>query len=278
VFTVVVANPKGGAGKTTVATNLAGYLAGKHQRVMILDMDRQRSATRWLARRPRGFPEVRGALPDAEGSAIRDYRPQWLIIDAPAALHGAALAELVRRADAVLVPVSTSTFDFEATADFLAELATLKPVKEGRRALAIVGSRVDGRTVAAADLDAFLAPLALDVLAAEWPLARAFDAMFCANMIHISPWATCGALMRGAARHLGTSGLLILYGPFLVAGIETAPGNLAFDADLRARDPQWGLRRSVDVDAEAARAGLHRVQRHAMPANNLTLVYRRDPG
>jgi len=164
VFTVVVANPKGGAGKTTVATNLAGYLAGKHQRVMILDMDRQRSATRWLARRPRGFPEVRGALPDAEGSAIRDYRPQWLIIDAPAALHGAALAELVRRADAVLVPVSTSTFDFEATADFLAELATLKPVKEGRRALAIVGSRVDGRTVAAADLDAFLAPLALDVL------------------------------------------------------------------------------------------------------------------
>lgn len=164
MFTILVANPKGGAGKTTIATNLAGYLAGKHQRVVILDMDRQRSSARWLSRRPRGFPEVRGALPDTDKQIIRDYAPQWLIVDAPAGVHGAELAALVKSADAVLVPVSTSTFDFEATADFLAELSALKPVKEGRRALAIIGSKVDSRTVAAADLDAFLAPLSLDVL------------------------------------------------------------------------------------------------------------------
>jgi chromosome partitioning protein len=164
MFTILVANPKGGAGKTTVATNLAAYLAGKRQRVVIMDMDRQRSAARWLSRRPRGFPEVRGALPDTDAKVIRDYAPQWLIIDAPAGLHGAALVDLVKTADAVLVPVSTSAFDFEATADFIAELATIKPIKEGKRALAIIGSKVDGRTIAASDLDAFLAPLSLDVL------------------------------------------------------------------------------------------------------------------
>jgi chromosome partitioning protein len=164
MFTILVANPKGGAGKTTIATNLAAYLAGKRQRVVVMDMDRQRSAARWLSRRPRGFPEVRGALPDTDHKVIRDYAPQWMIIDAPAGLHGAALVDLVKTADAVLVPVSTSAFDFEATADFVTELSSIKPVKEGKRALAIVGSKVDGRTVAASDLDAFLAPLSLDVL------------------------------------------------------------------------------------------------------------------
>ncbi len=164
MFTVLVANPKGGAGKTTIATNLAGYLAGKRQRVVILDMDRQRSAARWLSRRPRGFPEIRGALADTHPHIIRDYAPQWLIVDAAAAVHGAQLQAFVKLADAVLVPVATSAFDFEATADFLAELNALKPVKEGTRPLAVIGSRVDGRTVAAADLDGFLSPLSLDVL------------------------------------------------------------------------------------------------------------------
>jgi chromosome partitioning protein len=164
MFTILVANPKGGAGKTTIATNLAAYLAGKRQRVVIKDMDRQRSAARWLSRRPRGFPEVRGALPDTDPKVINDYAPQWLVIDAPAGLHDQALAALVREADAVLVPVAPSSFDFEATADFLAELSALKPVKEGKRPVAIVGSRVDSRTIAASNLDEFLAPLSLDVL------------------------------------------------------------------------------------------------------------------
>ncbi|TAG65019.1 MAG: ParA family protein [Burkholderiales bacterium] len=164
MFSILVVNPKGGAGKTTIATNLAGYLAGKRQRVVIKDMDRQRSAARWLARRPRGFPEIRGALPDTDPKIVADYAPQWLIIDAPAGVHDKALAELVRDADAVIVPVATSVFDFEATSDFLAELATLKPVKDGKRAIAVIGSRVDSRTVAASDLDAFLEPLSIDVV------------------------------------------------------------------------------------------------------------------
>ncbi len=164
MFTILVANPKGGAGKTTIATNLAAYIAGKRQRVVIMDMDRQRSAARWLSRRPRGFPEVRGALPDTDAKIIRDYAPQWMVIDAPAGLHGEALIDLVKSADAVLVPVSTSAFDFEATADFMTELASIRPVKDGKRAIAILGSKVDGRTIAASDLDAFLAPLSLDVL------------------------------------------------------------------------------------------------------------------
>jgi chromosome partitioning protein len=167
MFTVLVANTKGGAGKTTIATNLAGFLAGKRQRVVILDMDRQRSAARWLSRRPRGFPEIRGALPDTDPKVIREYAPQWLIVDAPAGVHGAQLQALVKLADAILVPVATSAFDFEATADFVAELAALKPTKALHSALqpiAVVGSKVDGRTVAASDLDGFLAPLSLDVL------------------------------------------------------------------------------------------------------------------
>jgi chromosome partitioning protein len=164
MFTILVANPKGGAGKTTIATNLAAYLAGKRQRVVIKDMDRQRSAARWLARRPRGFPEVRGALPDTDPKIIDDYAPQWMVIDAPAGLHDQSLAALVREADAVLVPVAPSTFDFEATADFLTELSARKPVKDGKRPIAIVGSRVDSRTIAASNLDQFLEPLSLDVL------------------------------------------------------------------------------------------------------------------
>jgi chromosome partitioning protein len=164
MFTILVANPKGGAGKTTIATNLAAYLAGKRQRVVIKDMDRQRSSARWLSRRPRGFPEVRGALHDTDPKIVADYDPQWLVIDAAAGLHDAALADLVKQADAVLVPVAPSTFDFEATADFLTELAALKPVKDGKRPIAIVGSRVDNRTIAASNLDEFLEPLSLDVL------------------------------------------------------------------------------------------------------------------
>lgn len=117
----------------------------------------------------------------------------------------------------------------------------------------------------------------LDVLAAPpAPMPGApFDAVFCANLIHIAPWAVCGALMRLAARDLALDGALVLYGPFIEDDVPTAPGNAAFDADLRARNAQWGLRRLAAVDAEAEAAGLFRVQRHAMPANNLTLVFRR---
>ena len=116
-------------------------------------------------------------------------------------------------------------------------------------------------------------PIVLDVLAPSWPGVPAqVDAVFCANLIHISPWPTCAALMQGAARHLAPQGRLLIYGPFLVDGEPTAPGNQAFDADLRARNPAWGLRRLADVQLEAEAAGLVLRERVAMPANNLMLV------
>ncbi len=107
-------------------------------------------------------------------------------------------------------------------------------------------------------------------------LGEPVDVVYCANMLHISPWATCAALMQLAARHLAPQGLLVLYGPYLEADVTTSPGNLAFDADLRARDAAWGIRPLEDVLAQAALVGLHLRERVAMPANNLLLVLARD--
>jgi SAM-dependent methyltransferase len=116
--------------------------------------------------------------------------------------------------------------------------------------------------------------LRLDVLEAAWPPGP-YDAIYCANMLHISPWATCPALMRGAAARLAPGGLLLLYGPYRVDGTPTAPSNEAFDADLKARNPAWGLRVLSDVEREAAAVGLVLQEVVTMPANNLLLVLRR---
>jgi SAM-dependent methyltransferase len=127
-------------------------------------------------------------------------------------------------------------------------------------------------------------PRRLDVLdAPPWPSdggqafkAAAFDLIHCANLLHISPWACCAGLMRGAAHHLAPGGLLAVYGPFIEADVPTAPSNLAFDADLKCRDPAWGLRPLDDVLRTAEAAGLRLAARHALPANNLLLVLRHD--
>lgn len=118
-------------------------------------------------------------------------------------------------------------------------------------------------------------PLHLDLLALPMgaPIQR-HDAIFCANLLHISPWATSAALMRLAASHLLPGGLLAVYGPFEVEGEPLAPSNRAFDADLRARDPQWGLRRLGDVQLQARQAGLIFERRVSMPANNLMVLWR----
>lgn len=118
------------------------------------------------------------------------------------------------------------------------------------------------------------APLLLDASSSDWPV-DAVDAMLCVNMIHISPWDATEGLFAGAGRLLPTGAPLVIYGPFLEAGVDAAPSNLAFDAGLRSRDPAWGLRDLAQVDALAAREGLSRTRRVAMPANNLALVYRR---
>ena len=123
-------------------------------------------------------------------------------------------------------------------------------------------------------------PVVLDVLAPLWPTATAqfksqFDAIFCANMLHIAPWTTCEALMAGAGKYLAPHGALITYGPYLERDVPTAPGNVAFDESLRQRDPAWGIRALEEVVQEAALAGLQLSERFEMPANNLLLVFRR---
>ena len=116
-------------------------------------------------------------------------------------------------------------------------------------------------------------PLRLDA-SADWPVERA-DAILCVNMVHISPWEATLGLMKGAGAVLPPGGLLYLYGPYLRENVETAPSNLAFDASLKARDPQWGLRRVEDVIAAAAHEGLVFRRLLEMPANNLSLIFRR---
>jgi len=123
-------------------------------------------------------------------------------------------------------------------------------------------------------------PVVLDVMSDCWPSAgvefsERFDAIYCANMLHISPWATCAALMRGAARYLASEGALITYGPYLEDGVPTSPGNVNFDASLRATNPDWGIRALQDVTREATLSGLRMRARMPMPANNLLLVFER---
>ena len=142
-------------------------------------------------------------------------------------------------------------------------------------------------------------PVALDASAPDWPVSQAdallsikmdsdscddskpaekggFDVVLNLNMVHISPWSAALGLLDGAARVLKRGGALILYGPWLRAGVETAPSNLAFDQQLRERDPEWGLRRVEDFDAAASNRGFALEQTRAMPANNLMLLFRLD--
>ena len=127
---------------------------------------------------------------------------------------------------------------------------------------------------AEADLPNLREPLELDAARPPWPIERA-DAVLNINMVHISPWDSALGLLDGAARLLGRQAPLILYGPWLSDRIETAPSNLAFDADLRSRDARWGLRRVDDFAAAAAARDLHLVDQRQMPANNLMLLFRK---
>ena len=118
-------------------------------------------------------------------------------------------------------------------------------------------------------------PLRLDVYQEVWPLSRA-DALVCINMLHIAPWSAAEALLRGASRLLSPGGVLYLYGPFIREDAETAPSNLAFDESLRARNAEWGLRRLETLTALAESWDLSLEETVEMPANNLSLIFRRD--
>jgi SAM-dependent methyltransferase len=128
-----------------------------------------------------------------------------------------------------------------------------------------------------ANLPNLLAPLELDARQNPWPLARA-DAIVTINMIHISPWTAAEGLMAGAERLLLPGGILYLYGPYKENGQHTAPSNALFDADLTARYPEWGVRDLGDVRALASKHKLDFVERVSMPANNLSVIFRKRLG
>jgi hypothetical protein len=115
----------------------------------------------------------------------------------------------------------------------------------------------------------------LDAEGEDWPVQQA-GALVCINMLHISPWEAGIGVFRAAARLLESGAPLIFYGPFLERDVATAASNLAFDESLKSRNGLWGLRDLAEVDALAQTQGFTRTARHAMPANNLTLVYRRN--
>jgi SAM-dependent methyltransferase len=159
----------------------------------------------------------------------------------------------------------------EHAAYFAKELPALtwQPSDPDEAALAsIAGHHGD---VALANL---LAPLRLDVTANDWPVERAV-AVMCNNMIHISPWAATEGLMAGAERVLSAGGILFLYGPYKIGGRHTAPTNQAFDEDLRKRNPEWGIRDLADVTVLAQRHGFAAPEAIEMPANNLSVIFRR---
>ena len=116
-------------------------------------------------------------------------------------------------------------------------------------------------------------PVELDV-GLPWPVNTA-DAVVCINMIHIAPWQSCVDLIRGAAKILPKAGVLFLYGPYRVRDRPTAPSNESFDASLRDRNPSWGLRWLHDVEAEAKTSGFELEHVADMPANNLSVVFRK---
>lgn len=161
---VLVANPKGGAGKTTLATNLAGWLANRGKKVFLWDLDRQQSSMNWLAVRPDTRPIIQRLDGRGKSESPGPRDPSWLILDSAAGLRGKNLSHALKVAHKVVVPVQPSLFDMAATGSFLQALIGEKAVRKNKTFIGIVGMRVDSRTRAAATLEAFLAQFELPVL------------------------------------------------------------------------------------------------------------------
>jgi len=161
VQTILIANPKGGSGKTTLSTNIAGYLALRGHSVAMLDLDRQKSATQWLSTRPSSLPTIGSLYAGVEKSAPAD----WLVIDSPAGLHGKNLEHALKLAHKIIVPIAPSLFDIQASRGFLETLSQEKVVRKGKTFVGVVGMRMAPHTRAATTLEQFIAGLDLPVLA-----------------------------------------------------------------------------------------------------------------
>jgi len=160
---ILVANPKGGCGKTTLAVNLASSLASRGRQTFLWDLDRQRSAFEWLALRAHDLPRVARLGADDDDPKL-PRGDAWLIMDSAAGLHGKNLAHAIKPSHKVIVPIQPSLFDMAAAQDFLAVLAEEKAVRKHKTFVGIVGMRVDPRTRAAATLETFLRQFDLPVV------------------------------------------------------------------------------------------------------------------
>lgn len=161
---IVVANPKGGVGKSTLATNLAGYFASQGHAVMLGDIDRQQSSRAWLGIRPLAARPVQTWDISEDYIAKPPKGTSHVVLDTPAGLHGWRLNDTLKMAEKILVPLQPSIFDILATQDFLRRLAEEKDVRRGQIDVGIVGMRVDARTRSAEQLHRFIEGLNLPVL------------------------------------------------------------------------------------------------------------------
>ncbi len=161
----LIANPKGGAGKSTLATNLAGGLALRGHAVMLGDIDRQQSAREWLKLRPPSLPPIMSWDIRADQPARPPKGTSHVVLDTPAGLHGKRLAQLLKRVERVIVPLQPSLFDILATRTFLEELLEEKAVRRHEAFVTVVRMRVDARTRAAQELERFLSAQGVPVLA-----------------------------------------------------------------------------------------------------------------
>lgn len=160
---VLVANPKGGAGKTTLATNLSGYFANKGQKTTLCDLDRQQSSLRWMAFRDPALPSITGYFAGNQISLNLPKEADWVVVDAPAGLQGYKLSDYLRSVDKVLVPLVPSVFDMAATEDFLNSIRG--EIRGQRVKVGIVAMRVDPRTKAAGMLQEFLTHFDIPIVA-----------------------------------------------------------------------------------------------------------------
>lgn len=160
---VLVANPKGGAGKTTLATNLSGYFANQGQKTTLCDLDRQQSSLRWMAFRDSALPAITGYFAGNQISLNLPREADWVVVDAPAGLQGYKLSDYLRAVDKVLVPLVPSIFDMAATEDFLNSIRN--EVRGVRAKVGIVAMRVDPRTRAAGMLEEFLKHFDIPIVA-----------------------------------------------------------------------------------------------------------------
>lgn len=158
--TVLVANPKGGVGKTTLSTNIAGYWANRGRSVMLGDLDKQGSSNLWLSIRPSSAAPIAAWQTSGDGKVLQaPAGTTHAVLDSPAGLHGKRLRAVLRQAQKIVVPIQPSIFDIYATRDFLSELA--QQLGKRKNIIRLVGMRVDGRTVAAERLQEFIASLSL---------------------------------------------------------------------------------------------------------------------